>query len=295
MAESTIPVDLLNPGQVFACLGILEATEVLLGGAAAVFDWRKSETMFRVSAPGEMPPMERVIDFLEEAETVTRVPAGSTNLNRWKPSWGSEPKVDGPNQPFPFPDPDSPATLPVLLRDDAGNEIALEYWGDATRRDNVKFWAGAAGYPGAAILRDALKIVTGKMRQHATDVFSLSGAQSNSFRFDWRRDYVPSQDGFSPNKHNKSIQMVGFPLVEVLAAIGLAHARPQRKAKLEYRYGVLGDGERTLLDPVFHRAALGAERSPIPSAPFRRFVMHLDWPGQEDQARCITHVVQEGD
>ena len=296
MAESTIPVDLLNPGQVFACLGILEATEVLLGGGAAVFDWRTGqETTFRVSAAGEVPPVERVISFLEEADIVTRVPAASNNLGRWKRSWGHEPEVDEPGQPFPFPDPESPATLPVLLRDDAGNEIALEYWGDATRRDNVKFWAGAAGYPGAAILRDALKIVTGKTRQHATNVFSLSGPQSNSFRFDWRRDYVPSQDGFSPNKHNKSIQMVGFPLVEVLAAIGLTQARPQRKAKLEYRYGVLGDGGRTLLDPVFHRAALGADRTPVPGAPFRRFVMHLDWPGQEDQARCITQVVEEGE
>ena len=39
MAESTIPVDLLNPGQVFACLGILEMADVLLGDATAAFDW----------------------------------------------------------------------------------------------------------------------------------------------------------------------------------------------------------------------------------------------------------------
>ncbi len=33
MAEATIPVDLRNPGQVFACLGLMEAAEVLLGPA----------------------------------------------------------------------------------------------------------------------------------------------------------------------------------------------------------------------------------------------------------------------
>ena len=168
----------------------------------------------------------------------------------------------------------------------------LDYWGDATRRDNVKFWAGAAGYPGAAIVRDAMKITRGKMRQYANNPFALSGAQSNSFRFDWRRDYIPAQDGFSPNRH-QSIQMVGFPLVEILAAIGMTHARPGRKTKLEYRYGVLGRDNGPLLEPMFHRIALGANTSPVPGRSFRRFVMHLDWPGQEDQARCITQVSEE--
>ena len=294
MAESTIPVDLLNPGQVFACLGILEMADVLLGDAAAVFDWNGDRaTTFRVSAANVERPVERVIRFLEEARIVTRAPEGSTNFDGWKTSWGEMPEVHDPGAPFPFPDPSSPATLPVVLRDDAGNESTLEYWGDATRRDNVKFWAGAAGYPGAAIVRDAIKIVRGKMRQHANDPFALSGPQTSSFRFDWRRDYIPSQDGFSPNKHGKNIQMVGFPLVEVLAAIGMTHARPSRKDKLEYRYGVLGYDDGSLLEPIFHRAALGAETAPIPGRSFRRFVMNLDWPGQEDQARCITQVSEE--
>ena len=294
MADSTIPVDLLNPGQVFACLGILEAANGLLGDATAAFDWSGGqETTFRISATGTEPPVERVMRFLEEARITTLAPAGSANPDGWKASWGDAPESDNPGKPFPFPDPSSPATLPVVLRDSADNEIALDYWGDATQRDNVKFWAGAAGYPGAAIVRDAIKIVRGRMRQHANNPFALSGAQSSSFRFDWRRDYVPSQDGFSPNKHSKNIQMVGFPLVEICAAIGMTHARPTRKSKLEYRYGVLGHDNGSLVDPVFHRAALGADASPVPGCSFRRFTMYLDWPGQEDQARCITHVSEE--
>ena len=294
MAESSIPVDVLNPGQVFACIGLLEAADILMGGAHAAFDWSDGrETTFRLATHDAHAPVERVVRFLDEARVVARVSAGSPNLERWKPSWGETPEVGRPGDPFLFPDPDSPATLPVVLRDDEGNEVALDYWGDATRRDNVKFWAGAAGYPGAAILRDALKIVRGKTRQHAGDPFALSDPQSSSFRFDWRRDYIPVQDGFSPNKHDKSVQMVGFPLVEILAAIGVTNARPQRADKLEYRYGVLGAGEGPLLSPMFHRAALGADTSPIPGHPFRRFVMHLDWPGQQGQDRCITQVTEE--
>ena len=34
MAEERIPVDLTNPGHVFACLGFLEAADVLLGDAS---------------------------------------------------------------------------------------------------------------------------------------------------------------------------------------------------------------------------------------------------------------------
>ena len=295
MAESRVPVDLLNPGQVFACLGLLEAADVLLGAATAAFDWSNGrETTFRLATAGDEAPVARVLRFLEEATVVTRVPSRSPNIERWKASWGAVPEVDRPGRSFPFPDPDSPATLPVLLRDNESNEFALDYWGDATRRDNVKFWAGAGGKPGAAILREALEIVHGKTRQHATDPFALSDPQSISFRFDWRRDYIPVQDGFSPNNHKKgSIQMIGFPLVEVLAAIGVTNARPSRNSKLEYRYGVLGTDHGPLVDPMFHRAALGAERTPIPGRPFRRFVMHLDWPGQADQARCITQVTEE--
>ena len=294
VAESSIPVDLLNPGQVFACLGLLEGADILLGAATASFDWSNGrETRFRVATEDGEPPVERVLRFLEEARVVTRAPAQSPNVDRWKASWGAAPEADPSGRPFPFPDPDSPATLPVMLRDDDANEIALDYWGDATRRDNVKFWAGAAGYPGAAIVRDALGLLRGKTRQHAADPFALSDPQTSSFRFDWRRDYIPVQDGFSPNRHGKNIQMVGFPLVEILAAIGATNARPRRAAKLEYRYGVLGVGAGSLLDPMFHRAALGAKTSPVPGRPFRRFVMHLDWPGQEDQARCITQVTEE--
>ena len=37
MAEASIPVDLFNPGQVFACLGIMELADEVLGGAHGAF------------------------------------------------------------------------------------------------------------------------------------------------------------------------------------------------------------------------------------------------------------------
>lgn len=284
MADATIPVDLFNPGQVFACLGIVEAADVLIGDAAGVFDWDTSGAHFKASAHGTEDPLQRVLDFIDEAEVTTRVPGGSNHVGAWKSSWGLPPE-QVPRGAFPTPEPPSPATLPAILGDSRGHEIVIDYWGDGSCRDNVKFFAGAGGYPGSALLRDATRLVRGKTMQHASDPFALSVRQESSFRFDWRRDYVPIDAGFSPNRHG-SISMRGFPLVEILAAIGVTHARPRRVNKLEYRYGVPGGDEP--LDPIFLRASLGGT-APL-RVPYRRFVMRLGWPGKEGQARCITYV-----
>jgi CRISPR-associated protein Csx14 len=121
-----------------------------------------------------------------------------------------------------------------------------------------------------------------------TDPFGLSAAQSSSFRFDWRRDYVPIDAGFSLNEH-RTIQPVGFPLVEILAAYGLSHARPQRRQKLRYHYGCLIDPSGRWLPLALLRAGLSGD--PMPPFQLRRFRMELAHPGKDD--RCITHVYEE--
>lgn len=286
MAEASIPVDLFNPGQVFACLGFLEAAEILLGSAEGGFDWSDpADTRFHLHAIGDDNPVETVLRFLSEAKVKAMAPHGSENrTEKWNVA--TIPLVQ--SEPFPYPNPSSPATLPARLEAN-GKSIVLDHWGDATRRDNVKFWAGSGGYPGAALTVDALNLARDGIAQAIENPFALSAPQSSSFRFDWRRDYIPLDAGFSPNDHG-NIGMMGFPLVELLAAIGLSHARPLRNAKLDYRYGVAGGIKLTLIDPVFLRAALGCSPLPFPQRTFR---MHLGWPGQENQARCILDVTEE--
>ncbi|HTT83817.1 MAG TPA: type I-U CRISPR-associated protein Cas8c, partial [Rhizomicrobium sp.] len=192
---------------------------------------------------------------------------------------------------FPCPAPDSPAVLPALLKNEAYS-IPIEHWADGSDRDNVKFWAGAAGYPGAALARDALNLIRGlgdnALSAAATNPFNVSAPQSSSFRFDWRRDYIPLDAGFSPNEHDH-IEMVGYPFVELLAAIGMQNARPARvneRNKLAYRYGV----SSAILPTMFARAVLGGESLGFP---IRLFRMRLGWPGQEGQARCIVDAQEE--
>ena len=289
MAEAVIPVDLLNPGQVFACLGFMEAAEILCGSCKGGFVYKSaaSPADFVLKVDGPQHPVLETLRFLGRAEALAIAPCGS-NLSTKR--WDVE-TLRFDTSIFPCVAPDSPAALPALLKGEE-HSIPIEHWADGSDRDNVKFWAGAAGYPGAALARDALNLVRGlganALTDAAADPFNVTAPQSSSFRFDWRRDYIPLDAGFSPNEHG-GIEMVGYPFVELLAAIGMQNARPARvnpRDKLVYRYGV----SNAILPTVFARAVLGGESLGFP---IRLFRMRLGWPGQEGQARCIIDAHEE--
>lgn len=287
MADASIPVDLFNPGQVFACLGFLETADVLLGEAEGGFDWSdEADVRFQLRSESDNNPFAMVLQFLATAKVSAQAPRGS-GLSTTK--WGIPTEEVNRNAPYPYPTPQSPATLPAVLVA-SEKAILIDHWGDATNRDAVKFWAGSGGYPGAALARDALVLVRDCSISDVADPFAFRKPQNSSYRFDWRRDYIPIDAGFSPNDHG-DMSMMGFPLVEILAAIGLGSARPKRLHKLEYRYSVIG---RTAVDdlyaPTFLRAALGCSTLPFPQRFFR---MQLGWPGKENQARCITNITEE--
>jgi len=289
MAEARIPVDLLNPGQVFACLGLMEAAEILCGPCQGRFDYRQSEpvTSFVLSVDGPKEPISETLCFLTRAKARAIAPQGSDlSTAKWKVE-----TIQLQEPVFPCAIPDSPAALPMLLTD-SDKSVPIEHWADGSDRDSVKFWAGASGYPGAALARDALDLVRNfggdTLAAAAADPFNVSAPQSSSFRFDWRRDYIPLDAGFSPNEHS-AMSMVGYPLVELLAAIGMQNARPARvsaRDKLAYRYGV----SNAMLPTALARAVLGGESVGFPIRVFR---MRLGWPGQEGQARCIVDAQEE--
>jgi CRISPR-associated protein Csx14 len=301
MATATIPVDLRNPGQVFACLGFMEAAEVLIGPAEGGFAWEGTETevTFTLSAQGPDDPVRTALAFLARAEVKALAPKDSPlSTANWRVKTIAAATADRGDtrfgEVFPCQLPDSPAALPIILTDGT-TSIPIDHFADdfaSTGRDNVKFWAGAAGYPGAALARDALQALAAlggnALADAAADPFSVAVPQSSSFRFDWRRDYIPLDAGFSPNLQT-AVRMVGFPLVELLAAIGLEHARPDRpdrRDKLTYRYGV----SNAVLPTAFARAVLGTADVGFPARIFR---MRLGWPGQEGQARCIIDAQEE--
>ena len=287
MGRSTIPVDLRNPGQVFACLGFLEAADILCGPAEGGFDWRNGEK-FVLDAAGAENPVAAVLTFLFSAEAHAVAPLGS-ELRAKEVGVRTDVQPDHDHR-YPCPEPETPSALPIVLVGTNGQILRLEHWADGARlRDTVKFWAGMGGYSGAALTRDLLAQLAGcseAMRERAAaDPFELSMRQSSSFRFDSRGSYVPLDLGFSLNAHNE-MQVAGYPLVELLAALGLQNARPRLIDKLRYEYGAWG----MMLPVQLARASLGAPLSGISA---RRFVMHLGWPGKEGQARCILFAEEQ--
>ncbi len=291
MAEARVPVDLLNPGQVFACLGLMEAAEILCGPCEGSFGYMAGETrtVFTLRVEGDADPVHETIAFLSRAEAVAVAPRGSAlSAGKWEVR-----TIEAEDATSPSPQPDTPATLPAILTDGGARWLRLDHWADGSSgRDAVKFWAGSGGYPGVALARDGLafiaKLGDNSLTDACVDPFALSSRQSSSFRFDWRRDYVALDAGFSPNDHG-GIAMMGFPLVEMLAAIGLQNARPARpnpRDKLAYIYGA----SNAMLPTVLARAVLGGEGMGFP---IRHFRMRLGWPGQEGQARCIIDAQEE--
>jgi len=299
MAEASIPVDLRNPGQVFACLGLMEATEILTGPCEGRFAYTESKTdgRFELVASGVGNPAETVVQFLARCHVVALVPDGMHSpKDIWKVQ--AEP-LQRPLSPVAgrrsqAADENSSATLPARLRDGRA-EVPIEYWID-TRPigvDNVKFWGGSQGKPGAAIAAELIAAITKLVKSEPELVlerpFDRWSAMSGSFRLDWRRDYTAIDAGFSLNKHKANVIAVGYPFVELLAAVGLQHARPVRQTprdSLNYRYHV----PNALLPTVLMRVAIATRELGFPNRSFR---MRLNWANQKGQARCIINVEEE--
>jgi len=297
MSQAVIPVDLYNPGQVFACLGLMEAADILLGGAEGRFDWTDGQSRFVLHADGEADPVQTVIGFLYTARVQAIAPQAS-DLRAKEAGIETIMATEGI---YPCPAPVTPSALPCQLVG-SGKIIPIRHWISSppgfvsSGLDTVKFWAGMAGYSGAALVRDLLAQIQAWPDTSLTaisgdpfgnrDAETVSALQSSNLRFDYRAGTIPFDAGFSTNAHNH-YTLRGFPLVDVLAAIGLEYARPRRPgSKLQYAYSVWPIS----LPCILARAALGgAVFGFVP----RHFRIELGWPGQENQARAIKSAKEE--
>lgn len=286
MAKASIPVDLFNPGHVFACMGFLEAAEVLLGQTEAGFGWTQ-ETIprFELRANGDEDPFRVVLRFLVEAQLQRLAPTGYTDPLPKKKAKTQRKKndevdvhptndeandsttADGPLctlDTFPAAEADW-LTLPVRLAHD-GCFVDLTHWCDGSSRNSFKLFAGQQR--SAAIVQQMLEAFRTLWRhgQNAViaDPFGLTvPLGGSSFKFDARKAWTAIDAGYSPDEQGNAV--VASPLVEILAAVGLEHARPDEFETREVRYGVWKD----FLPPVLARAALGGVRVGVPMRIFR--------------------------
>jgi len=279
VTQASIPVDLFNPGQVFACLGFLEAAKALLGYAEGGFDWtNEAEPRFEVHVKGNENPFYAVLAFLSEAQLQRLAPKGYTDpppTKKLKKKKGDEPAADEMNDPtgdgrvhtveiFPGPQADRLA-LPLRFERE-GRHLDITHWCDASSRNSFKLFAGQQRSAAIAQeMRSALRELWDKRREELIrDPLGLTvPLGGSSFKFDARKAWTAIGAGYSPDKQTHDVE--SSPVVEMLAAIGLEHARPDELETRVVRYGVW----KGLLPPVLARAALAGIHLGVPMRVFR--------------------------
>lgn len=290
MAEAKISVDLFSPGQVFACLGFLEAADVLLGNAEGGFDWKKDANFcFQLRTNGAENPFSVVLGFLVEAKVQRYAPANYKEPpHKKKKSTGGKGGIapsDTPEMSETFPGPEADEmSLPIRLvgrRSDRECAIFVSHWADGSSRNDFKLYAGnrSAADIACAMLEGVhekhklgLQALWRKRRAELEkSPFDVVTSMGGSFNFDPRGAWTGIDAGYSPNDQKHGIS--ASPVVEILAAIGLEHARPDEFETRRVRYGAWG----CFLPPILARTALAA--APLPF-PIRRFVFELDLSGK---------------
>lgn len=301
MAESKIPVDLFNPGQVFACLGFMELADVLLGDAEAGFDWSDAkQTRFHLSAASDKEPVKSVLEFLVNTTVEPMVPVGYIEppKSKAKPEEDDACEDDADaeeetgassstvfSEIFPAKEGNA-LSLPVRLSTPDNSTIEVSHWADGSGRNTFKLYSGNRS--AERIVRAMLKGSKGlehlwNEQQTAllAKPFDVLTPLGGSFNFDPRGAWTALDAGYSPNTQKHSV--VASPVVHLLAACGLEHTRPVEFGVRQVRYAAWSG----LLPPALARVAF---QGGIPSLPIRHFRFELALSGKE---KIVTFAQQE--
>lgn len=288
MGKASIPVDLFNPGQVFACLGLLEAAQVVLGDAHGRFGWTNSTVPdFEIRAGGSADPCREVVGFLQAA-TVKWLSPSLTIRER---DGGETEIVEG----ISFSAEPSAADLPgLLLRQHNGRqcELPFGYWADGSGRFATTFKKSTNGASSHVRMKNALDAIRRMDLAHvARDPLNQDERTESLFRLDPRGVVDPIHAGFSPDSLRKGVKggldvrTATYPACEVLAILGLEHARPERIDSKHFAYSVWDGAMPVLLARAAIGSYLGFGRS-------RRFVVeHVEVRSGGD--RKMQNVTEE--
>jgi CRISPR-associated protein Csx14 len=286
--KASIPVDLFNPGQVFACLGFLEGADVLHGNAEGGFDWSDDGNVtFALSAKGERNPFATVLTFLAAAKVEVISP---------KDVVGPWPERSIPSAIFPAPLRELLKSnkksyvanaLPLAITD-GKHTLSISNWLEGDGRIALKLFGGnQAGAQLASIvlngqgdavgLKQLLPIIESDNFQRPFDV---TGPVGGRFGYDARGAWDAIRLGTSLDKQGMLIKV--SPHVEIRAALGLEYARPEFRGNYEICYSVWGQ----VLPIALARVALTAAHVLLPRDRYRAFRAH---PGDDQQyKKCFS-------
>ncbi len=212
-----LDVDVSNPGQVFACLGMLELVDLLSPGAVGSF---LGEARFQID--GETSICDAVESF-KRAEMAIEPHAGAP--------WGGD------------------KCWPIVVSGRFGS-VTLDPWlsPDHSRTANgLKLWAGRVET--LALLRGLQARLPLPADRDPSNLFDLKDAGTPT-GLDPRSAVSKSDLGFSYNDQN--LKPMIYPAVDLFAMVGLQGARPMHTGRAEFAYNLW---ERPL-PPMVARAVL---------------------------------------
>jgi CRISPR-associated protein Csx14 len=305
MSISKIPVDPLNPGQVFACLGFLEVAELLLEDVEGGFDWDKTgRVYFQLSSQKSVNPFADVLRELRDTKIVVLVPIGcgdgDANDEDDEASGDDDDSSDEPSSdamaltreptevsPSSRSDQKEP-TFAVELRGHV--RIPVTSWADGSTRESCKLFAGrmrgsdvlAKLFSRSSMPPRATPVTTranmglqellrDAFDQVVADPFAFSTSWTGgTFNFDPKRTWAALDAGYSLNDQGHSTQ--GTPLVEVLALIGLEHFRPTTHHRNRRSYSLWS----RLVPPSLARVALAGSATCLSETRTFSFVVGIN-------------------
>ncbi len=208
-SEISVPVNLSNPGQFFACCGLLELADRLWPGAEGWVTTGEVESTFQISTASSAAKVSRLLALAKSLDFD----------NGDKGKHASDDDEEG-------------EVFAIVVRSPI--TLVLDWWSDKS----IKPWAGSMKE------RKILAAMLGAIDPENADPFNdakvafdpaptpepgkraKTGEKREPFYFDYRRgcNAHPLDSGFSPDTQDMKAQC--FPAVEALCFIGLQRARP---------------------------------------------------------------------
>ena len=231
MSELRVRLDPRNPGQFFACCGLLELAEIEAPG-----------TLGRFALDPSMP---RRAEFLLDGSADLR--GIMARLKSAIPEFDDQAVEEAAVRP---------AAIPYN-----GTKLVLDWWLDEFRLEttNLKCWAGQVTTRN--LFCELLPLIE---RDCSGDsLFDHTCMTKAKFGVDPRSAWTALDFGFSPNEH--AADAATFPAVEILAAVGLQGFRPDTKRRSEVSYTLW----QTSLPAAVARMAFRVPWTGMPGRRFR--------------------------
>lgn len=295
MAEATIPVDLRNPGQVFACLGFLEAADILLGDAEGGFDWSdEANPIFRLRSSGEKNPFAVVLEFLRDAKVVVLAPHGIHGP--WPTDHEEVLEFPCATQEIKTSNGKGYSSAPLPTRLVCGDQsIPVSHWLRRKSLDTCKLFAGKqiaaqlmqnmlTGDPNKKGALGLCDVFDAMRHNEFHDPFHTVCAVGGRFGFDARGSWDAIRIGSSLDMQGALVRI--SPHVEILAAIGLENTRPAFLSTYQIRYAVWNH----VLPISLCRVALFSPSTILADSDYRYFKSHL---GEDKQYKKIFFAHEE--